>query len=860
MCRFGGLQWGVPRLAASVLEALCMIHSTDPRLKSDKVPVFNVFGRYRLIADVGRGGMSDVYLAVTEGTEAAARFQKLLVIKMLKSELGEDSEFVAMFLNEARLAARLNHPNVVQTIEVGEAGGRYFLAMEYLEGQPLHRVLRNLDARARLGLDMRLHILIQALAGLHYAHERRDYDGSPLDIVHRDVSPANLFVTYDGHVKLMDFGIAKARDSNSETRVGVFKGKAAYVAPEQARGEAVDRRADVYSIGVVLWEMLTGRRLWSGLTQLEMLRRVVAGDVLTPRAVDPRIPAELEEICMKALAFRREDRYGTANELATDLEHFAQRCFAPVAGRDIGGVLSVAFTEDRDRIRDVIENSLSHHPTPDSSLPALNLLVGTSKSTSLGESTEDSDGALAARESVAVTETMSREPVVSPSATEMVPVGKRNRWGAGARIGAVAAIAVASGLAFVGYQRRPLPGVVAPPAPAAPVLPAERGVSEREIKIGMSAVFSGPSRDLGQAMKLGVETSFQAANDAGGVNGRMLTLTALDDGYEATRAVGTMKELIDERGMFAIVGNVGTPTSTVAAPFAAQNKTIFFGAFTGAPVLRQDPPERYVFNYRASYKEETAKSIRYLLEVGKLAPEQIVVFAQDDSFGDAGFEGVSKAMRAYGHGSVDTLRTGYKRNTADVDAAVASVVRYNDETEGSAREGRTQKHPVKAIVMVATYRAAAKFIQKIRSVPALNGTTFFNVSFVGSESLAEELAAINPGLCSNVYVTQVVPLFDSGATGVRRYREQLAKYQPQAQPGFVSLEGFIVGSIFVEGLKRAGPQLTTERLVDTLEQIDGLDLGFGTKVSFSLSEHQGSHKVWGTRLDSHCVYQVVDLD
>ena len=288
-----------------------MINSPDPRTKSDKASAFNVFGRYRLIADVGRGGMSDVYLAVTEGTEAAARFQKLLVIKMLKPELSEDSEFVAMFLNEARLAARLNHPNVVQTIEVGEAGGRYFLAMEYLEGQPLHRVLRNTDARSRLGLDMRLHMLIQALAGLHYAHERRDYDGSPLDIVHRDVSPANLFVTYDGHVKLMDFGIAKARDSNSETRVGVFKGKAAYVAPEQARGETVDRRADVYSVGVVLWELLTGRRLWSGSTQIEMLRRVVAGDVTTPRSVDPRIPAELEEICMKALAFSREDRYAT---------------------------------------------------------------------------------------------------------------------------------------------------------------------------------------------------------------------------------------------------------------------------------------------------------------------------------------------------------------------------------------------------------------------------------------------------------------------------------------------------------------------------------------------------------------------
>ncbi len=842
-----------------------MIHPSDPRTKSDKVAAFNVFGRYRLIADVGRGGMSDVYLAVTEGTEAAARFQKLLVIKMLKPELSEDSEFVAMFLNEARLAARLNHPNVVQTIEVGEAGGRYFLAMEYLEGQPLHRVLRNNDARARLGLDMRLHMLIQALAGLHYAHERRDYDGSPLDIVHRDVSPANLFVTYDGNVKLMDFGIAKARDSNSETRVGVFKGKAAYVAPEQARGESVDRRADVYSVGVVLWELLTGRRLWSGLTQIEMLRRVVAGDVTAPRSVDPRIPAELEEICMKALAFRREDRYPTAALLATDLESFARRSFPPVAGRDIGAVLSHAFTEDRDRIRDVIETSLSRHPTPNASLPSLHLSAEPGRSLAPGDSS-DENSALGREASLPITETMSREPV---AATVSGTVVKRSRLGKTLGIIAAAALVSASGLAGFSYYigSRPPPMEARQASAAVPAQPRERGVSEREIKIGMSAVFSGPSRDLGQNMKLGVETAFHVANAAGGIYGRQLTLTALDDGYEASRADDTMKDLLDQRQVFAVVGNVGTPTSVVAAPFAAQRKAIFFGAFTGASVLRQDPPERYVFNYRASYKEETAKSIKYLIEVANLAPEEIAVFAQDDSFGDAGYEGVAKAMRAYNHSGADTLRVGYKRNTADVDAAVAALVKYNAETEGGdgssrrdGNEGRVQKHPLKAVVMVATYRAAAKFIQKLRAVPALGKTKFFNVSFVGSESLAEELQSINPALCKDVYVTQVVPLWDSGATGVRNYRDALARFQPQAQPGFVSLEGFIVGSIFVEALKRTGPILTTEKLVDTLEQIEDLDLGFGSKITFSLSEHQGSHKVWGTQLDESCKYKVVDMD
>jgi branched-chain amino acid transport system substrate-binding protein len=327
-----------------------------------------------------------------------------------------------------------------------------------------------------------------------------------------------------------------------------------------------------------------------------------------------------------------------------------------------------------------------------------------------------------------------------------------------------------------------------------------------------------------------------------------------------------MQELIDQRQVFAVIGNVGTPTSVVAAPLASQRKTLFFGAFTGAPALRQDPPDRYVFNYRASYREETAASVRYLASVQKIAPEQIVVFAQEDSFGDAGFEGVAKAMRQLSNSGSEVLRVGYKRNTADVDAAVSQVVRYNDKTEiikvgsGSNETTRAQKHPVRAVVMVATYRAAAKFIQKMKDIPRLNKTLFFNVSFVGAEALADDLRAANPALCPGVYVTQVVPPYDSGATGVRRYREALATFQPQAQPGFVSLEGFIVGSTFIEALKRAGARLTTEKLVDTLEQFSDVDLGFGSRLAYSLSEHQGSHKVWGTRFDEKCSSQAADLD
>ncbi len=838
-----------------------MANSTSPPSPADKQSsVPNVFGRYRLIADIGRGGMSDVYLAVTEGVEAAAQFQKLLVIKLLKRELGEDPDFVKMFLNEARLAARLNHPNIVQTIEIGNAGSRYFLAMEYLEGQPLHRVFRNADARDNLSLAMRLHILVQALNGLHYAHERTDYDGSPLDIVHRDISPSNLFVTYDGQIKLMDFGIAKARDSEAETRVGVFKGKAAYIAPEQIKGDSVDRRADIYSSGVLLWEMIAGRRLWAGLTQAETLKRVMAGEVPKPSSIDPRVPRELERIAMKALALQKEARYATASALASELEHFAEHLAPAVIGRDIGSVVSQTFTEDRTRIRQVIEAQLAR-PLVGASLPELTFMVDTGRSSMPAPDGHD----LPTPHGTAAT--LAAQGIVTPSGTNVRP---RNLLGLGV-LGSLAAVGLAS-IAFAFFPRNepgPAPAAVTVAQVTQPSLsaPKERGITDTEIRVGMSAVFSGASRELGQNMKLGVETSFQAANDKGGVFGRRLTLTALDDGYEAERATETMKELLEQREVFAFVGNVGTPTSAVAAPFASQNKAVFFGAFTGAPVLRQDPPDRYVFNYRASYREETARSVKYLLDVKKLAPEQIVVLAQEDSFGDAGFEGVTKALRANGHGNVETLRVGYKRNTTDVDAAIEAIVNYHDRLDPASAEkakqnpaARVLRHPVKAVVMVATYRAAARFIQKMHAIRRLRNTLFFNVSFVGSETLAEELAGVGPELCSNVFVTQVVPPFDSGATGVRRYREQLAKYQPQAQPGFVSLEGFIVGTIFVEALERAGKDLTTEKLVDTLEQVEGLDLGFGTRIAFSPSEHQGSHKVWGTRLDEACRYQAVDLE
>jgi ABC-type branched-subunit amino acid transport system substrate-binding protein len=396
------------------------------------------------------------------------------------------------------------------------------------------------------------------------------------------------------------------------------------------------------------------------------------------------------------------------------------------------------------------------------------------------------------------------------------------------------------------------PLATAPPAVSAAALaipqqslgPAVRGVTDDEIRFGMSSAFTGAIKELGHQMKLGIETAFAVANEAGGVNGRQLRLIAEDDGYEPTKTIEVMRHLWENEQVFGIIGNVGTPTAAVAVPYALERRMLFFGAFTGADIVRRDPPDRYVFNYRVSYAEETDAVVRYLVKVRQLRPEQIAVFAQQDSFGDSGFAGVTKAMRALRGGDGGAiLRLNYKRNTVEVDDAVARL--------------RTSRVPIKAVVMVATYRAAAKFIEKTRKLnPAL---IYTNVSAVGSTALVDELMLLGPGYAAGVIVTQAVPAVGNSSSTVLDYKTALAKYFPAEAPDYVSLEGYVTANVMIEALKRAGPQVDTERLVQALETMRDFDMGLGTPINFGQTEHQGSHKVWGTQLDPTGHYQPIDL-
>ncbi|MDF3065380.1 MAG: serine/threonine protein kinase [Polyangiaceae bacterium] len=297
--------------------------------------------RYQRLLPLGSGGMANVHLALALGQGG---FKRLVVVKSVRDELVADPAMRQMFLAEARLSARLNHPNVVQVSEVVEAAdGGVMLVMEYLDGQPLSGVYRSLgDA---FTLPMRLRVLCEVLAGLQYAHDLADYHGNPLGIVHRDVSPQNVFITYDARVKLLDFGIAKVAASEDKTRTGVIKGRIAYMPFEQVTGKGVDRRADVYAIGCLLWEAVASQRMWGQLTEPQLVRELVRGNI--PRLGEHvQVDPELDRIVTRATAPLPQDRYEGAEALRRDLERYLQTLPA-VSLRDMGELLSRTCSQSR---------------------------------------------------------------------------------------------------------------------------------------------------------------------------------------------------------------------------------------------------------------------------------------------------------------------------------------------------------------------------------------------------------------------------------------------------------------------------------------------------------------------------------
>jgi serine/threonine-protein kinase len=315
------------------------------------------FGKYQLFASLGRGGMADVFLSVARGQMG---FNKLAVVKRLRQALAEEAAFRNMFLDEARLAARLNHPNIVHTYEVGEQNGVYFIAMEYLEGQSLNKVLKEaLRRNEPMETEVCVRIVADALAGLGHAHELRDYDGRPLQIIHRDVSPHNIFVTYDGHTKLVDFGIAKAALSSTETEVGVLKGKVAYMSPEQAVGGRIDARSDLFAMGIVLWELLARQRLMTGESAANTLHKLMNEPIPRVSQAVPGIDAQLDALVERALQKDPQLRFQSAAEMRGALEAWLSVQPRPSRQDDVGRRMQHLFASVREEVQRQVQRHMA---------------------------------------------------------------------------------------------------------------------------------------------------------------------------------------------------------------------------------------------------------------------------------------------------------------------------------------------------------------------------------------------------------------------------------------------------------------------------------------------------------------------
>jgi eukaryotic-like serine/threonine-protein kinase len=324
-------------------------------------------GKYRLIATLGRGGMADVNLAMVDGPMGSG-FSKLAVVKRVRSSIADDPEFVAMLVNEARISAQLRHPNVVQTFDVNVHNGKPYLAMEYLDGLPLSKLRKRAkEQHLQIPAEVEYVIVADVLAGLHHAHELSNYDGSPLAIVHRDVTPHNVFITIDGQVKVVDFGIAKAAGQTSVTQQGFIRGKIRYMSPEQACGLELERRSDLFSVGILLWEAATGRRFWEGVDERDIGR--ILRDAKyepSPRNVEPNVPPAIDAICRKALARDPNNRYATAEEFRRDIEAFLGDEIV-FARKQLNPTISALATKDRAKLRSIIEQAAkesvdaSHH-------------------------------------------------------------------------------------------------------------------------------------------------------------------------------------------------------------------------------------------------------------------------------------------------------------------------------------------------------------------------------------------------------------------------------------------------------------------------------------------------------------------
>jgi len=314
-----------------------------------------IFGEYKILKKIATGGMAEVFLAKRVGMKG---FEKLLAIKRILPQFSENEEFIAMFTDEAKIAAKLNHRNIVQIYDFGSQQGSHYIAMEYIFGKDLRSILKKSKERGdQLPLAQCAYIITEAAKGLEYAHTLRDHFGNHLQIIHRDISPQNILISYEGEVTLADFGIAKAVSKSTETRAGVLKGKILYMSPEQAWGKSIDRRSDLYSLGVVLYEMVTQRKIFDADSEFSMLEKVRNAQIEFPPHVFQNIPTNFLQIIQKALEKNPDHRYQSAHDMRVDLENYLLSTQERLSEKAIANYLKHLFREDIEEERKILTES-----------------------------------------------------------------------------------------------------------------------------------------------------------------------------------------------------------------------------------------------------------------------------------------------------------------------------------------------------------------------------------------------------------------------------------------------------------------------------------------------------------------------
>ncbi|HDS09241.1 MAG TPA: serine/threonine protein kinase [Firmicutes bacterium] len=316
------------------------------------------FGNYEILEKIASGGMASVFLAKRRGMHG---FEKIVAIKKILEHLADNEEFLDMFINEAKLAAQLTHQNIVQIFELGKIGNSFFMVMEYVKGQDLRQIIKtSISKKINIPL-LSLEIIRQVCSGLDYAHRKRDLNNVSLNVVHRDISPQNIRISYEGEIKIVDFGIAKAATQNESTRAGVLKGKVSYMSPEQAWGKVIDHRSDIFSTGIILYELITGIKCFKGETPLETLEYVREAKFTPPKEVNPKIPNEICEIIKKSLTKNPLDRYQYASEMKDDIEKFIYGSKYPKDSFDLSKFMQIVFKDDiraeEERLSEMIKKS-----------------------------------------------------------------------------------------------------------------------------------------------------------------------------------------------------------------------------------------------------------------------------------------------------------------------------------------------------------------------------------------------------------------------------------------------------------------------------------------------------------------------